>query len=44
VTNFQCFNPALLAKRERYKKPQFDKFGNGKVPVKLLPQGIIGYA
>src|SRR5690242_1875078 len=34
--------PALLAHRERYEAAELDQFGLGEVPVKPLPQRVIG--
>src|SRR5690348_1947328 len=35
--------PALLAHRERYEAAELDQFGLGEVPVKPLPQRVVGF-
>jgi len=42
MADTQCLDPALLAERQRYEKPQLDELGIREVAVQLIPECLIG--
>jgi hypothetical protein len=42
VIDAECFDPALLSKRQRDKKSKLNQLGDREVSVQLFPQSIVG--